>query len=216
MHKALQQFERNIAAVRELQQLYYYLVEVQKLPNNLSDILRSQLVYAVSAFDKLIHEVVREEMLQSFSGQRIKTDKFKGFAISLETYHQMQQASQSTELLLLLPAAYFFEQEIIAKHKHLAFQDPDKVADALSLIWLEKQKWQKIASLLNKSDDSIKKTLKEIVHRRNQIVHEADINWQTNNRTDINADDIKEAVDFIYQLGKTIIILVTDPINYSI
>jgi len=40
------------------------------------DLLRSQVVYAVSAFDKLIHDLVRIGMVQIFSGARPATAKY--------------------------------------------------------------------------------------------------------------------------------------------
>ena len=158
MQSAMEQFNGNIKAVKEMEALYEYLTTALKLPNDLSDILRAQLVYAVSALDKLIHELVRIGMLQAFAGQRTKTSKFYTFSISLETYNKIQQLNQSTNELQVETPEYFFEQEIIFKHKHLAFQEPDKIADALSFIWEEKQKWQKIASSFQMSDDDLKKS----------------------------------------------------------
>ena len=205
MQKAFEQFNSNIKAVKEMDALYHHLTSDLKLPNDLSDILRSQLVYAVSALDKLIHELVKVGMLQAFMNQRTKTTKFNNFSISLETYNKIQQTSQQqTDTLQLESPEYFFEQEIIIKHKYLAFQEPDKIADALSFIWEEKQKWQKIALLFNAPDDDIKKKLKSIVSRRNLIVHEADIDLQTNSRNSIDESDVKEAVDCIFKLGENI------------
>ena len=204
MLKAFEQFKSNIKAVNEMDALYHHLISDLKLPNDLSDILRSQLVYAVSALDKLIHELVKIGMLQAFINQRTKTNKFNCFSISLETYNKIQQTSQQPNILQLEPPEYFFEQEIIVKHKYLAFQEPDKIADALSFIWEEKQKWQKIALLFKIPDDDIKKKLKSIVSRRNLIVHEADIDLQTNLRNSIDETDVKEAVDFIFKLGENI------------
>lgn len=205
MQKAFEQFNRNIKTVKEMDALYHHLTNELKLPNDLSDILRSQLVYAVSALDKLIHELIKVGMLETFINQRSKTSKFNNFSISLETYNNIQQTNQQQpNTLQLEPPEYFFEQEIIVKHKYLAFQEPDKIADALSFIWEEKQKWQKIALLFNATDDDIKKKLKSIVSRRNQIVHEADIDLQTNLRNSIDKSDVKEAVDFIFKLGENI------------
>lgn len=201
MQSAMDQFNSNIKAVKEMEALYEHLTSDLKLPNDLSDILRAQLVYAVSALDKLIHELVKMGMLQAFAGNRTRTSKFNTFSISLETCNKIQQLNQFTQ--------YFFEQEIIFKHKHLAFQEPDKIADALSFIWEEKQKWQKIASSFKMSDDDLKKKLKSIVSRRNQIVHEADIDLQTNSRNPIDKTDVKEAVEFILKLGESLFKAVT-------
>lgn len=204
MQRAFEQFQNNIKSVKELDALYTHLVDEMKLPIDLSDILRSQLVYGVSALDKLIHELVRGGMIKAFKNERTKTSKFNTFTISLETYTKLQESSQQTDILQLETPEYFFEQEIIVKHKYLAFQEPDKIADALSFIWEEKQKWQKIALAFNTSDDVVKKQLKSIVSRRNQIVHEADIDIQTNLRNSIDENDAKESVDFIFQLGESI------------
>lgn len=204
MQTAIAQFNGNIKAIREMDVLYEHLTNDLKLPNDLSDILRSQWVYAVSALDKLIHELVRIGMLQAFVGNRFKTKKFNEFSISLETYNKIQQLAQQPAGLSLETPEHFFEQEIIVRHKHLSFQDPDKIADILSLIWNEKQKWQKIALPFNESDDFIKKKLKNIVIRRNQIVHEADIDIQTGLRNLIEKSDTREVVTFLQKLGENI------------
>lgn len=197
MLNALAQFNNSIVLIKDNDALYEYLKEAQKLPNDLSDILRAELVYAVSALDKLIHEIVRIGMVQIFLGKRPKTAKFENFSISLKTYTAMQNIS-------IEPPEYFFEQEIVIKHKYLSFQEPEKIADALSLIWDEKQKWQKISLSLNIPDDEVKKRLKIIVNRRNQIVHEADIDIQTNIRSGIDRIDVINDVDFIDELGNSI------------
>jgi hypothetical protein len=86
MRRARNQFEDNIRHVHELSALYDYLTNTLRLPNDLSDILRSQIVYSVSALDKFIHELIRIGMLQSFAGTRPKTDKFNAFTISMYEY----------------------------------------------------------------------------------------------------------------------------------
>jgi hypothetical protein len=205
MQSAMNQFNSNMKAVKEMETLYSYLINDPKLPPcDLSNILRAQWVYAVSALDKLIHELVKLGMLQAFVGKRTKTSKFNSFSISLKTHLEIQKVIQSTNTLPSQLSEYFCEQEIINKHKFLAFQEPDKIRDALSLIWEETHKWQKIALSLNMSDDQVTKELKRIVTRRNQIVHEADIDLQTNLRGSINETEVRETVEFILKLGESI------------
>lgn len=107
MQRAFEQFDSNIKAIREMDALHNHLVNELKLPNDLSDILRAQFVYAVSALDKLIHELVRIGMLEAFKNQRMKTSKFKGFSISLETYSKIQQVSESQADILQLVFSHF-------------------------------------------------------------------------------------------------------------
>lgn len=195
-----------------METLYRHLKDDLELLDDLSDMLRAQWVYAVSALDKLIHELVRIGMLQAFVGNRTKTNAFNSFSMSLKTHLEIQQVAiqlaiqviQSTNTPLLETPEHFFEQEIIVKHKLLAFQEPGKITEALSLIWKEEHKWQKIASSLNMPEDKVRNDLKSIVSRRNQIVHEADIDLQTNLRKDIDETDVKEAVEFILKLGESI------------
>ena len=60
------------------------------------------------------------------------------------------------------PKEHFFEQEIIKKHKLLSFQDPAKIADGLSLIWNENQKWKQIALKMAMGENEVRTTLKTI------------------------------------------------------
>jgi len=114
-------------------------------------------------------------MLQVFVGKRPKTGAFNSFSISSKTLIEIQKVIQSTNPLQLETPEYFFEQEIIIQHKRESFQDPDSVSKGLSFIWEEKHKWREIASSFNMSDTDLRKRLKSIMSRRNQIVHEADI-----------------------------------------
>ncbi len=210
MQRALNQFDNNLKAVKEMEALHIHLTNNLKLSNDLSDILRAQLVYAVSALDKLIHELVRIGMLKSFSGKRRKTSKFNNFSISLATHEKIRSLALNSNTIQLETPERIFELEIIQKHKYLSFQEPSNIADALSHIWEEKQKWQKIADFLGSTDHDVKTRLKSIVSRRNQIVHEADIDWQSGLRTNIDPQDVTEAVEFIQQIGHTIFNLIND------
>lgn len=52
MHNAYQQFRSNLSVCDNLSTLYDYLESTLKVPYSFDDILRAQIVYAVSAFDK--------------------------------------------------------------------------------------------------------------------------------------------------------------------
>jgi hypothetical protein len=186
MQTAHNQFLHNITYVKELDSLYRFLKDTQSLSNDLSDLLRAEIVYAVSALDKLVHELVRIGMIQAFNGSRIKTKSFDGFTLSAKTLDKIKstaiermQNPTRPPLQDELPE-YWFEQEILLKHKSNSYQDPKKIGEGLSLIWQEEHKWQTIATMLNLNERDTKTQLETIVSRRNQIVHEADINLQTN------------------------------------
>lgn len=200
MQRAFSQFKDSLKYVRELDALYVYLKDTQQLPNDLTDLLRAEWVYTISAMDKLIHELIRIGMIEAFQGTRIKTKKFLAFGISVDTYTNIS----ASILTNVPPPEYWFEQEVIQKHKHLSFQDPDKISDGLSLIWDENQKWSKLAQSLGAVENDLKTKLKTIIARRNQIVHEADLDLLTGKRNAIEKVDIDAVVTFIETLSEAI------------
>jgi hypothetical protein len=78
----------------------------------------------------------------------------------------------------------------------------------LSLIWHENHKWQKIATEMGMTQNNLKTELKNIVIRRNQIVHEGDFDLFTGDIQPIIHSDAQQSVEFIDNLGNTIYDLV--------
>lgn len=197
MQRAYDQFKDSMKYVKELDALFIHLKDNLHLPNDLTDILRAEWVYCVSAMDKLIHELARIGMIESFQGRRPQTAKFSSFGITTNTL--LSNISNTG-----YPTEYWFEQEIIEKHKHLAFQAPEKIADALSLIWNDQHKWQTLATMLGTNQQALTTQLKTIVNRRNQIVHEADLDLTTGVRNRVDKVDIDDVVIFIEKLSEAI------------
>ncbi|MHC5917512.1 MAG: HEPN domain-containing protein [Nostoc sp.] len=186
---------------RNLTSLYEYLEYSIKSPFSFDDLLRSQIVYSVSAFDKLIHDVIRIGIIEIFTNKRQPTQKYLAESISISTYNELIPAT-------VPPKEYIFEQAIIKKLKIISYQDPEKVADGLSYIWNEKQKWQQIAIKIGMDDKAAKTTLKLIADRRNSIVHEADINPSTNTKYSISKTECQSITDFLWKCGEEIVGLV--------
>lgn len=202
MFRAKQIFDTGINRVRNIDSLFEHLTTLLGFnPSDVSDLLRSEIVYSLSSFDRLIHDLVKAGMVDSFKGNRMPTNAYKNFSISLNQFDAINAAS-------VPPAEFVFEQTIASSHKHLSFQDPDKVVEALSLIWHEKHKWQKIASEMGMNQNDLKTELRNIVIRRNQIVHEGDFDLFTGNIQPITHSDTKQSVDFISNLGSKIYDLV--------
>lgn len=201
MYNALIRFKNNIEEVRNIGALHSYLKSSILAPMTFDDLLRSQIVYSVSAFDKLIHDLVIMGMVEIFSSKRLPTKKYLSENISLETYLLMQTST-------IPPKEFLFEQELFQKLKHISYQSPEKIADGLSYIWNEKHKWQKISSLLAMNEEFLKVQLKLIVDRRNRIVHEADFDPITLKKSLISESETDTIIDFIESCGETIAKLV--------
>lgn len=202
MLRAKQIFDIGINRVRNVDSVFVHLTSHLGFnPYDVSDLLRSEIVYSLSSFDRLIHDLVKAGMIESFKGLRTPTNAYNNFNISLSQFEAIRSAS-------IPPVEFVFGQTITSSHKHLSFQDPEKVSEALSLIWHENHKWQKIATEMGINQNDLKTELKNIVIRRNQIVHEGDFDLFTGNIQNISHSDTQQSVNFIDQLGNTIYDLV--------
>lgn len=196
MFNAFQLFKKNITDSSQLVALFEYTNEY--LPSmNFDDLLRAHFVYSVSAFDKLIHDIIKIGMLEIFSNKRPATPKYLSEGISLEIHNKISGAT-------IPPKEYYFESEVIKKLSFMSFQDPNKVADGLSLIWGEPHKWQVIGANMGVESSIAKTTLKTISTRRNQIVHEADIDMVTGKKYSIEKTETEIVSNFILNCGTAI------------
>jgi hypothetical protein len=189
-------FKEIIKETRNSSSLYSYLQNVVHPPYDYSDLLRWQWAQSVSALDKLIHDLVRVGMLEIFQGNRAPTSKFLTFPVSLQTHEQMRRTPNLSYSIL--------EQEIVRKHSFLAFQDPDKIADALAYIWAEPHKWAVLAQHFGMTESAIRVQVKNISIRRNQIVHEGDYSSNLLQRQSIVASDVEDVLTFVSSLGEAI------------
>jgi hypothetical protein len=199
MLNALAAFEGSIESARALSALYDFGTLQIRAPFSFDDLLRAQLVYAVSAFDKLMHDIVRIGMIESFNGTRFPTARFLKEPMPFETHLLITTAT-------LPPAQYYFEQAVVRRHQHLSFQDPDKVAEALSLIWSSGSKWDDVAGKMGGTTGSeLRKRLKAICDRRNKIVHEADVDPTSGARFPIVKADSEGVCDVLKACGRAIV-----------
>ncbi len=203
MLRALSVFQKNIAETSTLNAAYDHLEQTisNAAPISFDDILRSKLVYSVSALDKLVHDLVRIGMVEIFKNLRPSTPKYLSEPIPLSLHSQI--LNQSTT-----PAEILFEQHIIAKLKIMSFQTPDKVADGLSYIWSENQKWRQISNTLGVDEKLVKTRLTLISTRRNTIVHEADMDPINHQKFPITRQECDDVTSFILELGNSIANLV--------
>lgn len=201
MHKALATFTASIADARSLTGLYDFLTSSVPSPFSYDDLLRSQIVYSVSAFDKLMHDLIRIGMVATYTSVRVATPKYYSESISIQFHGTLVAAT-------LPPKEVLFEQEISRKLRIVSYQDPQKVADGLSYIWDERDKWVKIGREMGWVPDNAKIKLKLIADRRNAIVHESDMDPISNAKNPISRAECRDVTDFIELCGSSIARLV--------
>lgn len=194
-------FHTNIRQADQIGVLYENLSDTVVMPEQFDDLLRSQIVYAVSAFDKLMHDLIRIGMVKMFENQRPSTGKYLSETIAIQHLPTLAAGA-------IPPPPVRFEEIVREKLSKLSFQDPTKIADGLSYIWSENQKWQQIALGLGMSDEDAKRKQKLIVTRRNAIVHEADLDPVTNQKQAITRAEATDISNFLLALGNRICDLV--------
>ena len=219
MKNYLKLFDDNVAQSRSLSTIYIYLRDGVHIEDMYNDyLLKAQLVNVVSAFDMFIHGIVKKGVIEIFNKTRKETPKFQSFVFQAKTILKLLEVmspgyipSSSDEIPDVI-----LEKELSNKLSFMSFQSPDKVSDALSLIWDEPHKMQVLAiemGIVGSNDQDklqkLKQELTTIIQRRNQIAHEGDINPATQMQRTIELSDVKDATDFISSLGHAIFKRVT-------
>lgn len=200
MNNAIDRFTNSFERIHGLHSLYIHLLEEKGFNHIIiADLLRSEIVYVISALDRLIHDLVLDGLIDIYLGNRNETPSYKNITFTVVDHKNLNSAQFPVMEL---------KRIVIERHKYSAFQEPDKISNALSLITLEQHKWQNIANKLGISESDCKTTLKNIVLRRNQIVHESDVDLLTGIEQSIVKEDVEEIVNFIFKIGNEIFNLV--------
>ena len=197
MLNPIDQFRENMTRVKALGGLHRAFGELTTPAVDLTDLLRAQIVMMVSALDHYIHEITRVGMLEIYDGTRPQTHAFLRFRVAMGA--AMDGFSKPGE-------NEWFDIEIRKRHGYQAFQHPDNIANAVRL-FSSCELWRSVALELNLTDQDVKNRLRAIVNRRNQIVHEADLDPSipgSMNRWSISSVDVTSALDFIQDVCEAI------------
>lgn len=191
----IDQFRANISRARHLGNLYVTITSLKLPAIDLTDILRAELVMAVSALDHLMHELTRVGMLGVYSGSRPATEAYLRFRVPMGAVALGLSAPDSTDWL---------DTAIREAHGWLSFEQPDKIADATRL-FSTVTLWEAVGGRLGLDAKDVRTRVKAIVDRRNKIAHEADLDPTLSGSTwPIDEQLATTAVNFIEQAGLAI------------
>ncbi|MBX3726103.1 MAG: hypothetical protein KF823_09305 [Xanthomonadales bacterium] len=139
-----------------------------------NDLRRSALVTAVTGVDAYMHWLV----YQRLSDVRNQGDLPKALGkleIPFSDLAQLADATLSARKRKVKSRPWVqVKHSIQSRLLKETFQSFDQVAKAFSLAGV-KEPWSRIAAHLGEKSPAIKSRLDNLVHRRNQIVHEGDI-----------------------------------------
>lgn len=124
-----------------------------------SDMLRTSVVLCVSAFDYLIHEIYRIEVIERFRHK--KNVKRQALPFSVVTIEKSEVES-------------IIDAHVRKNNSYKSFVDPGKYAEAMGCF--VEAPWEKVAIKVGQNACSLKSRIRTIYRWRNRIAHEADIN----------------------------------------
>lgn len=165
MNDSIVNFRTNIAHIQNLAGIHSALKNSTTPVLDLSDILRAELMMAVSALDYFIHSTVEEGMIEIYQGSRLPTSTFNEFTISLSNIPYVIKNPNDT---------IWLKDQIRKNLGYQSFQKSDKISSIMKLI-TDKKLWPEVANIMRSDQQKVTLQLDLIVNRRNQIAHEADV-----------------------------------------
>lgn len=190
-------FNENVQKVRDLGGIYDEVVRLAPLlKEQASQILRSQFVLIVSAFDTYIHDIVRIGILQQYEGTRPTAKNLSKLSISYADMVELDSQSSIMKLPTL-------DRIIRNTNSTDSYQSSTSVEYALGLIGVNKI-WSNCAVTMGCTAEDVKRKLNLIVRRRNQIAHESDYNPVTGDQFPIDKTQVENTILFIADLVNAI------------
>lgn len=201
MNSALAQFSRNKTHVEEYGRLYSLInTSFPTLATQGEELLRAQIVMAVSALDSYLHDIVRIGLIQVFSGTRAISSASSSYEIPFSDMRNVISATTTADQLSIMEGA------IIRINSKDSYQSPKSIEYAMSLLGVSSI-WSNVAPSFGMTADDVKTELGNIVRRRNQIAHESDLDPISLTKYPISKSDADHVVDFIDKLVNAIHLL---------
>jgi len=201
MQQAIDTFKLNIDSVKQLDAIYQYL-EHKNVGKalDLSEILRAEIVLAVSAMDNFISDVLHFGLVHTFEGNRVIPDfakPFNDFQVDMQTLVQIINAPSPNDKSLILGE---YIRKVNSKNP---YQDPKQIESALLLLGI-KQLWTKLGIELSTKGEDVRRELANIVWQRHKIAHEADFDHLIQKKRTRDRATTLQAIEFIEKLCNAI------------
>lgn len=195
MNRAVEQFESNLESARQLGVIYSALCDNVTEAVRLDEILRAEIVLAVSALDCYVHDVVRIGMTKTLALTSGEPNAYLNFGVSMQVVKRLLRASSADDKAML------FDQEVRRLHGFKTFQTADSISQAFGLLGIA-HLWDKIGDGLGILPSDVKVQLNLLVGRRNAIAHEGDIDPSSGIGTKypIDLPTVQQSADFLDSL----------------
>jgi hypothetical protein len=195
----ISRFESSILQVDELLVIHTYLMSA---PNKqVSDnLLRACITMMVSTIDTFVNELIINSIMYELRESRLVFD-LKKIKIDIGIASEADIEVRYRNILICLRRQYSKE----------TFQSSRQIENGLSAIGIQKI-WKNISDSMMLSGEDIKKKLDLLVYRRNQIVHEGDLDHLHTLR-EIERNDVDDARRFSENLIRAMLKVYSDKIS---
>jgi hypothetical protein len=202
----LANLKRNLEYARSLAQAGDHLDQLDTRSFKVADMFRAAWVQGVAALDYWVRQELRTQMLwlANRPGEP-RPRKFSEFTIPLGDVEKILRSESSLSTVI--------DDQLMRTRGHLAYQHPDNIRDAFSLVSDVKGMWDKVAGVLSEQLEGVTSTtgidvqqkLADIVRRRNKIAHESDDDPDSSPvKRPIDVSMVTETIDWIEQLAAAI------------
>ncbi|WP_165236018.1 HEPN domain-containing protein [Aquisphaera insulae] len=165
MKKAKSRFDANWELAEHLRVLYVSLQSISVPIYQPEDTLRASIVAVVGALDTFVRDLVCVGVREMLAGSRLRTQRFRSLKLPVNVMlSYMENPSQTNAI----------EQEILNSFINRTYQRPEQIENGILLL-RDGDLWRDIDRRLNLAPGDVAKELNSIVDRRNQIVHEGDV-----------------------------------------
>jgi hypothetical protein len=183
-HSAKSLFSKNIQSAKDSLGLYDAIVRLNPQDVDIDWVLRSAVVFTVSALDTYFHDKVKYRVGR-YSLENLPPGLSR-FEIPIRELSKWDKARRKGNVLRNWVVEYLATKPL---------QSPNSISDALKLVGIESL-WSTIEP--NKRDrDGILKELNEMIKRRNQISHEGDRMSSRRSGKRLRAIDREQVVSWI-------------------
>ncbi len=137
--------------------------------NQAKDIMRSQIVFLVGAFDFYMHEITKLGLSKIFDGEWEQTPKYTHISVPMNVLNDALKAGEDSD---------WFVEFINEQFSTITIVSYENVKDQMNLLGLSMQLLaDDVFYDINSSEktiDKLKNRLNGLFHRRNIIAHQAD------------------------------------------
>jgi hypothetical protein len=200
----------NLSYARSLATAGTALTQLGVHSFDVRDVFRAAWVQAVAALDHWVRQELRRrlrDLAEEIGGK--KPRRFAELEISLA---QVQRVLREE-----ISFAEAVDEYVTKARGHLAYQQPDKIREAFTLVADTTNFWARVSKVLRERTDEVdhlegkdvQARLSEIVRRRNKIAHEYDEEPnEPGQKRDIDAAAVMQVINWIEELCAAILVVI--------